>query len=216
MMMYVVLLLANGFDAFTEGAVPMYFAIIYVFGLQFLVFLPSYFLQTEHYFDLVGGLTFISLFIGMLGFRTRALGYFDFRSLVLSVMIICWAFRLSRFLYLRVSARGKDGRFDEIKKSFTRFLLTWTLQGVWVFLCSLPALIVLTQSPKPMDLLGFLGMFLWIAGFFIEVQADKQKRTFQQQEENKGKFIISIVFNVGNSPVKFTYSDDWRVSHRIH
>lgn len=186
---YSILFLAQGFNAFTPNAVPLYYAALYVFGLQVMIFLPSYYFQTEHYFDLTGGLTYISLFIGMLAARVHVLAQLDVRSLLLSTMIVCWAFRLSRFLFIRVKRRGKDGRFDELKKSFTRFLLTWTLQGVWVFICALPALIVLTQPSKPMGLLGFLGLVLWLIGFVIEVQADAQKRSFQQQKENEGKFI---------------------------
>lgn len=167
----------------------MYCAAIYIFGLQFFIFLPSYYFQTEHYFDLTGGLTFISLFIGLLGVRIYSLRDIDFRALALSVMIICWAFRLSRFLFRRVKERGKDGRFDELKKSFTRFLLTWTLQGIWVFICALPAMIVFTQPPKALDLVGCLGMVLWLIGFIIEIQADTQKEIFQRQKKNAGKFI---------------------------
>ena len=40
-----------------------------------------------------------------------------------------------------------------------------------------------------MDALVLTGCALWLAGFLIEVIADKQKTAFRQLESNKGKFI---------------------------
>jgi hypothetical protein len=31
-----------------------------------------------------------------------------------------------------ISKAGEDDRFDEIKPDFVRFLITWTIQGLWV------------------------------------------------------------------------------------
>ena len=39
----------------------LYQVFILIFLIQFIAFLPSYSYQTEHYYDLIGGLTFISV-----------------------------------------------------------------------------------------------------------------------------------------------------------
>ena len=44
-----------------SGVSLIYFCCALIFVAQWLVFIPSYIFQTEHYFDLTGSLTYISV-----------------------------------------------------------------------------------------------------------------------------------------------------------
>ena len=178
----------------------MYQIFILTFLVQFIVFLPSYSYQTEHYYDLTGGITFISVILFSLYAKYITLGL-DLRSTIIGLMIVIWALRLSSFLFLRVKKVGEDVRFKEIKKSFSRFLLAFTLQGFWVFMCTFPALIVLTSSNFEVDIFLILGSSLWLFGFLYEVIADKQKSNFNIK--NKGKFISSGLWSLSRHPNYF-------------
>ncbi len=92
----------------------------FAFLVQWVVFLPSYLAQTEHYYDLIGSLTYLTLAIGTL----FLVGGFDARSILLTLLVSIWALRLGSFLFLRVRRRGIDERSDAIKPSFTRFRVT--------------------------------------------------------------------------------------------
>ena len=117
-------------------------------------------------------------------------GSFDARSILLAALVSIWALRLGSFLFLRVRRWGVDERFDAIKPLFTRFLMAWTLQGLWVFLTLAAALSAMTSEQRvPLGLLGFVGMAIWAAGFAIEAVGDRQKRAFRQDPENSGRFI---------------------------
>jgi len=49
------------------------------------------------------------------------------------VPVAAWSERnLGSFLFLRIQHQGIDRRFDTIMPSFARFLMAWTLQGLWV------------------------------------------------------------------------------------
>tara|TARA_B100001287_G_scaffold14422_1_gene10873 strand:- start:1096 stop:1956 length:861 start_codon:yes stop_codon:yes gene_type:complete len=178
----------------------IYQIFILTFLVQFIVFLPSYYYQTEHYYDLTGGLTFISVILFSLYAKYITLGL-DLRSTIIGLMIIIWALRLSSFLFLRVKKVGEDIRFKEIKKSFSRFLIAFTLQGFWVFMCTFPALIVLTSSNFDPDIFLIFGSILWLFGFLYEVIADKQKSNFNIK--NKGKFISSGLWSLSRHPNYF-------------
>ena len=178
----------------------MYQIFILTFLVQFIVFLPSYSYQTEHYYDLTGGVTFISVILFSLYAKYITLGL-DLRSTIIGLMIVIWALRLSSFLFLRVKKVGEDVRFKEIKKSLSRFLLAFTLQGFWVFMCTFPALIVLTSSNFEVDIFLILGSSLWLFGFLYEVIADKQKSNFNIN--NKGKFISSGLWSLSRHPNYF-------------
>ena len=45
------------------GVPSIYFIWSLIFIIQFIVFIPSFIFKTEHYYDLTGGITFISSII---------------------------------------------------------------------------------------------------------------------------------------------------------
>jgi steroid 5-alpha reductase family enzyme len=114
----------------------------------------------------------------------------DGRSLLLLALVVIWAARLGTFLFRRIRKAGKDARFDELKTSFSRFLLTWTMQGLWVSLTLAAALAAITTTTrKGLDVFALIGFLVWALGFAFEVVADAQKSRFRADPENKGKFI---------------------------
>ena len=175
-------------------------AAIVAFMIQWVVFVPSYRAQTERWYDLTGSLTYLTVAIGAL----ILVGRFDPRSLIIVVLVTVWAARLGSFLYRRVKKAGSDSRFDDIKPSLLRFLMTWTLQGLWVFLTLAAALAAMTASmATPFGWLGWLGMLVWAIGFGIEAAADAQKQTFRQDPANKDRFIQSRLWAWSRHPNYF-------------
>jgi steroid 5-alpha reductase family enzyme len=183
------------------GGIPLFaVAAAFAFVTQWVVFLPSYMAQTERYYDLTGSLTYLTLVIATL----LLAGSFDGRSIVLTLLVSVWALRLGSFLFLRIKRQGIDQRFDTIKPSFTRFLMAWTLQGLWVFLTLSAALAAMTTTaPTQLGLAGFVGMALWVVGFAIEVVSDRQKRLFRQDPANAGRFITTGLWAWSRHPNYF-------------
>lgn len=156
------------------------------FLIQWVVFVPSFIAQTEKFFDLTGSLTYISVtaLALILG------GGSNLRALLLMALVMIWAVRLGTFLFRRVHRVGKDGRFDELKPSFPRFLNVWTVQGLWVAFTAAAAWAAITSSaPKDLDIFALVGALIWLVGFAIEATADAQKDAFSKNPANKGKFI---------------------------
>lgn len=170
------------------GAVPV-FALCgaLCFALNWLVFVPAYAAQTERYFDLTGSLTYLSVVACAV-----ALGNRDPRALLLALLVGLWALRLGSYLFARILREGADRRFDILKPDFARFLMTWTLQGLWVFLTVSCALAAITAAGvESLGLLAALGTGVWIAGFAIEALADRQKAIFRADPQNRERFIDS-------------------------
>lgn len=156
------------------------------FLFQWLAFIPAYLLQTEKFYDLTGSLTYISVTLIAVLLSPKV----DGRSILLLAVVLIWAVRLGTFLFLRILRAGKDDRFDEIKPSFFRFLIAWTLQGLWVTLTASAAWIgITTANRQELGWLAWIGLLIWVLGFGIEVLADAQKNRFKANPENKGKFI---------------------------
>ena len=174
-----------------------------IFGIQIAVFLPSFVFKTEHYFDITGGLTFISILI----FLSYNLIMKDtppfFPKLFTLSLIGLWAIRLSSFLFIRVKRAGKDLRFDEIKKNFLRFMVAWILQGLWVFMCLLPVIAMTSSSQSTNFMFSLIGVFLWLTGWLIEVISDIQKTRFNSVATNKGNYINTGLWSISRHPNYF-------------
>lgn len=183
------------------GGIPLFaMSVGLIFLIQWLVFIPAYLIQTEKFFDLTGGITYISVVIIAILFSTNV----DGRSILLSVLVMIWAIRLGSFLFGRIQKAGKDDRFDEIKPSFIRFLNVWTIQGLWVTFTMAAALAAITTTfRKELDVFAFIGFLLWVFGFAIEVVADSQKSRFNANPGNKGKFIQTGLWSRSRHPNYF-------------
>jgi steroid 5-alpha reductase family enzyme len=170
------------------------------FLIQWLAFIPAYFLQTEKFFDLTGSITYISVI--MVAFFISAST--DPRSFLLSALVVIWAVRLGIFLFNRIKKGGKDDRFDEIKPSFVRFLNVWTIQALWVtFTISAALAAITTTLRKQLDGFAVAGLLIWVFGFAIEVIADFQKNRFNANPDNKGKFIQTGLWSRSRHPNYF-------------
>ena len=173
------------------------------FLIQWIVFIPAYIFQTEKYFDITGGMTYITVTALALCF-SRYSTPLDARSILLAALVIIWAVRLGSFLYYRIRKAGKDDRFDEIKPNFFRFLNAWTIQGLWITFTAAAALVAITTTTrKELDAFAVLGLLIWIFGFIFEVIADSQKSRFNADPSNKGKFIQSGLWSRSRHPNYF-------------
>ena len=170
-------------------------------GIQWIAWIPASIWKTERFYDLTGGLTFLVVVVFSLWsgsqFESPSL-----REIIVSALVVVWSLRLSSFLYFRIHRTGKDGRFDRLKTSPIRFLVPWTLQGLWVFL-TMVVVIVINNQENTSPALGVwdcIGLLLWITGFGIEVIADNQKTVFNSEPMNENKWIDSGLWSYSRHP----------------
>jgi len=188
-------------ESISISNVPLFgFVVLLIFIIQWLVFIPSFINRTEHFFDLTGSLTFISAVL----FTLMAIPEIYLRDIIITLLVVIWATRLGSFLFFRVRNDGGDGRFDIMKTKFWWFLMTWNIQGMWVFLSLAAALAAMTSSEKvETDIFLFIGTLIWILGFSIEVVSDNQKSKFRSNPENKDKFITTGIWSWSRHPNYF-------------
>tara|TARA_Y200000002_G_scaffold382514_1_gene399846 strand:- start:7701 stop:8570 length:870 start_codon:yes stop_codon:yes gene_type:complete len=181
--------------------IPLFgFAVALTFIIQWIVFIPSFLNKTEHFFDLTGSLTFISVVLITL----MLIPEIYVRDIVIALLVVIWATRLGSFLFLRVRKDGGDGRFTIMKTKFWWFLMTWNIQGMWVFLSLAAGLAAMTSAEKvEVDIFLIFGLVVWVLGFSIEVISDGQKSKFRSKTENKDKFITSGIWSWSRHPNYF-------------
>ena len=183
------------------GGYPL-FAVCGSIGLilHWIFFIPSYLLKTDHYFDLIGSISYVITAITA-AILNQSL---DMRGMIICGMIVLWATRLGLFLFTRIKQDGKDVRLDVIKTQFMLFLRLWTFGGLWVLATAGAGLAAMTSStPLEIGIIGYIGITLWVFGFMVEVMADSQKRQFRKDPKNKGRFISTGLWSWSQHPNYF-------------
>lgn len=171
-----------------------------IFGVQWIGLIHARLFETEHYFDLVGSLTYITVTV----FALQQAAEIGLRQQIIAGVVIVWAARLGPFLFRRIQKAGEDRRFRKIKLSTPRFLLTWTLQGTWVFLTAGAALAaIMTSNTAPLGTVFYVGAAMWVLGFAVEVIADSQKSAFKADPANENKFITTGIWARAQHPNYF-------------
>ena len=187
--------------AYSTGLSLVQDTVLIVFAIQWVLFIPAYLFRTEKFFDLAGSVTYIFAVAFVFYKSNDDLLSYDIGSLILSIVIIFWALRLGSFLFLRIKKAGEDKRFKEIKTSPTRFFMTWSLQGMWVSLCSACALTALANpNGIQTNLLFYFGLFIFLSGFILEIIADTQKSKFRSNTKNKNLFINTGLWSFSRHP----------------
>ncbi len=193
--------LAGSDGSWKVGSVAV-FAVcaLLAFAINWVVFVPSNLAKTEHYFDLTGSATYLTVVVVALLLSEEL----DARAATVGAMVAVWALRLGSFLFLRVRRAGRDARFDRIKTDSLRFFMTWTLQGLWVLLTMACALAIITGTERqPIGSVAIVGIIVWVVGFVIEVVADQQKSAFKRDPANEGRFISSGLWAWSRHPNYF-------------
>tara|TARA_X000001036_G_scaffold439504_1_gene490894 strand:- start:708 stop:1553 length:846 start_codon:yes stop_codon:yes gene_type:complete len=171
--------------------------VILIFCIQWISFFPAYIFQTEKFYDLTGSITYLSIVLSTV-YITGSQNITDY---IIVGCVTIWAIRLGSFLFKRIHKAGEDRRFRLIKPNFTRFLMTWTLQGMWVSMCLLCVLTALSSNNGViLNNLFFIGLIVFILGFSIEVIADHQKTIFRKDKKNKDKFISTGLWSLSRHP----------------
>ncbi len=192
---------AGGRGSFLIDEIPIFWlAVASAYLIQWIVFVIAYLQKSEKFFDLTGSLTYITI----TAVTVLLLPRIDQRAVLLLVLVVVWATRLGTFLFTRIMKAGKDERFDEIKVSFSSFLLTWTLQGLWVTFTAAAALAAITATvQRPLSWSAAIGFVVWAFGYFVELIADAQKSAFKANPQNEGEFIRSGLWAWSRHPNYF-------------
>ena len=174
------------------------------FAVHWIIAVPSLITSSEKYFDFTGMIATLLVITTAMFALINSGHQASIRATIVAIFVSVWTLRLGTFLYKRIVKSGEDKRFREIKKSLPKFLMTWTLSALWVFLTAVNAITIIALNPlEPVDVFFALGTSLWILGFGFEAVADRQKKRFSELPENKDKFITQGLWSISRHPNYF-------------
>ena len=201
---YLVAIAASVDGIFFSGIPIILLCAIVSFVTHWMIAVPSLITSSEKYFDFTGMVATLLVVLTVMFALLSSGAEASIRSVFVASFVSVWTLRLGIFLYKRIVKAGEDIRFRDIKKSLPKFLMTWTLSALWVFLTTVNAITLIALNPlEPIGIFFIMGALLWLLGFGFEVIADRQKKHFSEQPKNEGRFITQGLWSVSRHPNYF-------------
>ncbi len=131
------------------------------------------------------------------------------RELLIYLLIGLWGIRLAFYIFMRTKGKTEDFRYLQWRKDWGKtfywrsYLQVYLFQGFFLLLVISPVMIV-TAYPQPdLHWLDYLGVAIWIIGFYFEAVGDYQLSKFKKDPTNKGKIIQTGLWRYTRHPNYF-------------
>ena len=162
----------------------------------------------------------IDLFWGSGFVMVAWLSYFSARiegkvCYLLPLLVTIWGLRLSLYLAKRNVGHGEDKRYAAMRQHagpkfvFTSLFSVFLLQGLIMWVISLPLQIGIPRNPGVLNGLTIAGSLLWAFGFLMEAVGDWQLARFKSNPENRGKVFDRGLWRYTRHPNYFGDCCQW-------
>jgi len=132
----------------------------------------------------------------------------SYRNILISLLALFWALRLSWLLVSRIKHNPEDPRYAQYRtlwgnKAKEKFLYLFVFQGFLSFILSLAIFAALSPKSNGFNLVDYLGLAIFIIAFFLESLSDKQLTAWKKDPQNKGKVCRAGLWNYSRHPNYF-------------
>jgi steroid 5-alpha reductase family enzyme len=131
------------------------------------------------------------------------------RARLVLLLVILWGLRLAVHIGLRNLGHGEDERYRKWREEWGRhwlirsYLQVFLLQGVLLYLISLPVLWTILAGPTVWTGLDAIGLAVWGLGFVFEAVGDYQLAQFKKNPANRGRIIQQGLWRYSRHPNYF-------------
>jgi steroid 5-alpha reductase family enzyme len=184
-----------------------------ILGFMLIIWLVSLALKNSSIIDIFWGLGFVVVTWLYFFFTPNGV---DARKWLISALVTIWGMRLSLYILWRNWAKPEDFRYQAWRREagagwwWRSFFRVFLLQGLLLWVISIPLLAAQYASqPSSLKLLDYLGLLIWLIGFFFESVGDLQLAHFKSNFANKGKVLDVGLWRYTRHPNYFGDSAQW-------
>ncbi len=137
------------------------------------------------------------------------------RKWLLAGMVTVWGLRLSIYLAWRKHGEPEDYRYQAMRRhwgdrfALVSLLTVFALQGVLMWIVSLPAQLGQVRDTPDLGVLAFVGVALWLLGFVFESVGDAQLARFKADPASKGQVMDRGLWRYTRHPNYFGDACVW-------
>ncbi|MEA5000034.1 MAG: DUF1295 domain-containing protein [Candidatus Limiplasma sp.] len=189
----------------------MSLAALIIFLYFFLFFVLGTALRNNGVVDIGWGIGFVVVAWLMLLLRLP----FSLARLTVTLLITLWGVRLFTHILRRNRGKPEDFRYANFRRSWGKwvvpraFLQVYMLQGLFMWIISLPVILLEGAAPLRHAWLYVLGLLVFAAGFYFEAAGDAQLARFLRNPANKGKIMDAGLWRLTRHPNYFGESVMW-------
>ncbi len=187
--------------------------LLVLLGFFFIVFLIGQARNNNGLVDIAWGLGFVVVAV----FTYFVTGEQTERATLISILVTLWGLRLAYYLFRRNWNKAEDYRYVNMRKRWgtnnwkylKMFLNVYLLQLVLLFIIAQPIITVNKSADSGLGVLDYIGLVIWLIGYFFEVVGDHQLKTFIQNPENKGRLMKYGLWKYTRHPNYFGEATMW-------
>jgi steroid 5-alpha reductase family enzyme len=138
------------------------------------------------------------------------------RKLIITTLVTIWGLRLSIYIGWRNIGKGEDYRYAKWREEagshwwWRSFFKVFFLQGIIMWVVSAPLLAAqIAPNPDRLTWLDYIGVVIWVVGFYFEAIGDWELARFKANVENKGKLLTSGLRRYTRHPNYFGDAAQW-------
>ena len=141
------------------------------------------------------------------------------RKIIMTTLIILWGIRIAVFLTFRSFGKDENTKEDRRFKTFRddwgktfwwrSFVQLYISQVILVFIIGFPAIVTSASTETGLEITDYIGLGIWIIGFFFEFTADLQMYFFKKKADNKGKIMTKGLWKFSRHPNYFGEITMW-------
>lgn len=139
---------------------------------------------------------------------------FQQTKFILTFLVFLWGLRLTAYLTLRNWNKSEDYRYKEWRHKWGKnvaiksYLQVFLLQGLFMFLVSLPVSLY-NRFDGGVIFISFIGLIIWLLGFYIETIADIEMYLFKKNPKNKDEVMRTGLWRYSRHPNYFGEVTMW-------
>lgn len=129
-------------------------------------------------------------------------------------LIAVWGVRLATYIYGRNVGNGEDYRYAQWREEWGKwvvvraFFQVFMLQGLIMLIVASPLYVIFSQ-PLQLTWNVYVGVAVWMIGFYFEAVGDYQMKQFKANPQNKGIVMRQGVWKYTRHPNYFGDATQW-------
>lgn len=178
------------------------YAIIVVVCLMHVLFVYAWAKKDNSIIDPWWGIGFALIALVTL----VASGLYLPRHLLITVMTLMWATRISVHLYMRNRGKPEDPRYAKWREQWgdtvvwRSYLQVFMLQGLFMLIIALPIIVVNASMQQGLTWLDFTGFMVWLLGICMEALADYQLKEYLKIPTHRGHIMQKGLWRYSRHP----------------
>lgn len=142
-------------------------------------------------------------------------GAYGERNLLMVLLVTIWGGRLTYHIVRRNWGREEDFRYAKWRKEWGRWLVpraffqVFILQGLLMLVIVYPVILVHAHPRSGLVWSDYLGLLVWLVGFYFESVGDRQLAVFLKDPANRGRVIRSGLWRYTRHPNYFGEATMW-------